>query len=169
MSYHASKKRLTDIITSAKSYYNKNKPFNKFVNTFSIYVGIKGGGYILSYFSGENAFNHLSDVAAPAVSGIYAMNSADGIEKTSGRVALKLGISFAAGLDIGRIVDNYEGTMPLMQGLDYFLNITKQGTEPILQFVNLKIDSHEVAGLALGGITYGINSLVEYKNKISGH
>jgi len=125
--------------------YRTNPVANKLTNTGLIFGGVHLAASVVEGITGDNSIDTAIDMAAPALAGLYAINSTKGIGSDTVKEVAKIltlgGIGYVVGNEImAHQVEN--------GSLDGFLDQVKSGYSGIL---NVMGDLKNAPG-SLGGI-----------------
>jgi hypothetical protein len=98
-------------------FYNSDKVFKAIVNTFSLYGGAKLTGLVATAFTGNKDWEDITDLVAPSISGIYALNESKGIEDGFIKGITQIALAGIIGWDLSDAIYNYHGSNDALRGI----------------------------------------------------
>ncbi len=168
-------------VRTAKDTYTNNGLVKTGVNAGLLYGGSKLAGNVAAGMTGMKEIDDISDFVAPALSGLYAIKSANGMN-TIPKNVVQLGIAAAIGWDMADTIMQYQGNGDAMNSIkaDYqraqeyvskmYNNSNIVGESSIAdKFANAKTalgTAVASAGMTVAKVGGGIGKLVNgYKRK----
>lgn len=152
---------------AAQLYEDLGPTGQSLVKTSLLYLGINLGGNIVAAATGNQDFNYLMDMAAPAASGIYLSNQLDhNINSQNARDWINVGIAGLVGWDIAGQLMNYNGNIDVISKLREIYSATNSVADKVTNGLGNFTTTAAEKGAVLGSGITGLHEFFKHRSQI---